>query len=60
MANLLQLRSGFHQRYDPARREGEIERIGLNRVVIEEHQVGDLAFTQVDYLYIGLCYRTNR
>ena len=26
----------------------------MNRVVIEEHQVGDLAFTQVDYLYIQL------
>ena len=24
----------------------------MNRVVIEEHQVGDLAFAQVDYLYI--------
>ena len=26
----------------------------MNLVVIEEHQVGDLAFAQVDYLYIRL------
>ena len=26
----------------------------MNLIVIEEHQVGDLAFTQVDYLYIWL------
>ena len=26
----------------------------MNWVVIEEHQVGDLAFAQVDYLYIQL------
>ena len=27
---------------------------GINFVEIEEHQVGDLVFTQVDYLYIRL------
>ena len=26
----------------------------MNLVVIEEHQVGDLAFAQADYLYIWL------
>ena len=26
----------------------------MNLIVIEEHQVGDLAFAQVDYLYIRL------
>ena len=26
----------------------------MNRVVIEEHQVGDLVFAQVDYLYTWL------
>ena len=26
----------------------------MNLVAIEEHQVGDLAFAQVDYLYIRL------
>ena len=26
----------------------------MNLVVIEEHQVGDLVFAQVDYLYIQL------
>ena len=26
----------------------------MNLVVIEEHQVGDLVFAQVDYLYIRL------
>ena len=26
----------------------------MNLIVIEEHQVGDLVFTQVDYLYIRL------
>ena len=26
----------------------------MNRVVIEEHQVGDLVFAQVNYLYIPL------
>ena len=27
---------------------------GMNLVVIEEHQVGDLVFAQVPYLYIPL------
>ena len=54
MADVLQLRSGFHQRYEPTRLEGEIERVRMNLIVIEEHQVGDLAFAQVDYLYIWL------
>ena len=31
-----------------------MERVRMNLVVIEEHQVGDLAFAQVDYLYIRL------
>ena len=31
-----------------------LERVGMNLVVIEEHQVGDLVFTQVHYLYILL------
>ena len=43
--------SRFHQRYEPTRWEGEIERVGMNLVVIEEHQVGDLVFAQVHYLY---------
>ena len=31
-----------------------LEQAGMNLVVIEEHQVGDLVFTQVHYLYILL------
>ena len=37
--------------------QGEIEgsvQDGMNFVVIEEHQVGDLVFAQVHYLYISL------
>ena len=37
--------------------QGEKERwdeFRMNLIVIEEHQVGDLAFAQVDYLYIWL------
>ena len=33
---------------------GECVRVGMNQVVIEEHQVGDLVFAQVNYLYIQL------
>ena len=33
---------------------GKIGRDGMNSVAIEEHQVGDLVFTQVHYLYILL------
>ena len=54
IADLLQLRSELHQRYNPTRWEGEIEQVRMNLVVIEEHQVGDLMFTQGDYLYIRL------
>ena len=54
IVDLLQLRSGFHQRYVPTRCEGEIERVRMNLVVIEEHQVGGLVFAQVHYLYILL------
>ena len=54
MTDLLQPRSGFHQRYEPMRWEGEIERVGMNLVVIEEHQVGNLVFAQCNYLYISL------
>ena len=31
-----------------------LDREGMNCVVIEEHQAGDLVFTQVYYLYISL------
>ena len=31
-----------------------VKRVGMNLVVIEEHQVGDLVFAQVNYLYIQL------
>ena len=31
-----------------------LDREGMNLVVIEEHQAGDLVFTQVHYLYILL------
>ena len=31
-----------------------MDREGMNRVVIEEHQAGDLVFAQVYYLYILL------
>ena len=54
IADPLQLRPGFHQRYNPTRCEGEIERVRMNLVVIEEHQVRDLVFAQVYYLYIPL------
>ena len=33
---------------------GKIDRDGMNLIVIEEHQVGDLVFAQVYYLYILL------
>ena len=32
----------------------KIERVGMNQAVIEEHQVRDLVFAQVYYLYILL------
>ena len=48
---VMYLRSRFHQRYEPTRWEGEIKRVGMNLVVIEEHQVRDLVFAQVHYLY---------
>ena len=38
----------------PTRWRDEIEQVGMNPVVMEEDQVGDLAITQVDYLYIRL------
>ena len=53
-ADVLQLHSGFHQRYYSTRWESEIERVGMNLAVIEEHQVKDLVFAQVYYLYIPL------
>ena len=66
------LRPGFHQRYEGDReREREQGRTrgsngeGMNLIVIEEHQAGDLVFAQVYYLYsfaighIGLRYHTN-
>ena len=34
--------------------KGEIERVGMNLVVIEEHQVGSLVFAQVYYFYVSL------
>ena len=46
------LHSGVHQRCGPTR--CEIERVEMNLVVIEEHQVGDLVFAQLEYLYISL------
>ena len=33
---------------------GKRVRVGMNQVVIEEHQVRDLVFAQVYYLYIQL------
>ena len=33
---------------------GGSDREGMNLVVIEEHQAGDLVFTQMYYLYIPL------
>ena len=33
---------------------GRIDRDGMNLIVIEEHQVRDLVFAQVYYLYILL------
>ena len=33
---------------------GECVRVGMNQVVIEEHQVRDLVFAQAYYLYIQL------
>ena len=35
-------------------KEGKWDEFRMNLVVIEEHQVGDLAFAQADYLYIRL------
>ena len=40
----------MNQRDDRVR----LNKFRMNLVVIEEHQVGDLAFAQVDYLYIRL------
>ena len=40
----------MNQRDDRVR----LNKFRMNPVVIEEHQVGDLAFAQVDYLYIWL------
>ena len=40
----------MNQRDDRVR----LNKFRMNPVVIEEHQVGDLAFAQVDYLYIRL------
>ena len=54
IADLLQLRPGFHQGCNSTRWAGEIEWVRMNLVVIEEHQVGDLVFAQVNYLYIQL------
>ena len=54
VVDVLQLHSGFHQRYSSTRSGSEIERVGMNLVVIEEHQVRDLVFAQVYYLYIPL------
>ena len=31
-----------------------MDEFGMNLVVIEEHQVGDLVFAQVNYLYMQL------
>ena len=46
---------GFHQGYirEWGRTRG-LDWDGMNLVVIEEHQAGDLVFTQVCYLYILL------
>ena len=54
LADLLLRYSGFHQRCDLDEMRGECVRVGMNRVVIEEHQVRDLVFAQVYYLYIPL------
>ena len=54
IVDLLQLHPGFLQRYSPTRWEGEIERVRMNLVVIEEHQVRDLVFAHAYYLYILL------
>ena len=35
-------------------RREDWNKFGMNLVVIEEHQVGDLLFAQVHYLYISL------
>ena len=49
------LRPGFHQRYRLTRWEEGIERVWNEpRSDSEEHQVGDLVFAQVNYLYIQL------
>ena len=52
VTDLSRLHSGVHRRCGPTR--CEIERVGMNLVVIEEHQVGDLVFAQLYYLYILL------
>ena len=58
---LARCRPGSHQRYERGReREREQDGTrgsdgeGMNLVVIEEHQAGDLVFAQVYYLYIPL------
>ena len=54
---LVCLRPGFHQRYERERGQGGtggLDGEGMNLVVIEEHQAGDLVFTQKYYLYISL------
>ena len=54
-ADLLQLRPGFLQRcsFNEVRRWNRTS-YRMNLVVIEEHQVRDLVFAQVYYLYIPL------
>ena len=54
---LARLCPGFHQRYEREREQGGtggLDREGMNLVVIQEHQAGDLVFAQVHYLYILL------
>ena len=54
---LVCLRPGFHQRYERERGQGGtggLDGEGMNLVVIEEHQAGDLVFAQAYYLYILL------
>ena len=56
---LARLCSGFHQGYEREREREQDEtrgsdREGMNLMVIEEHQAGDLVFTQTYYLYILL------
>ena len=48
---------GFHQRCEREREQGGTrgsDGEGMNLVVIEENQAGDLVFAQVYYLYILL------